>query len=178
MKDLLQKCLDFLVDNNVPNCEDLKREVKTKLHLFNDSEIIGYVSKGDLDNIGFNTDDLDGDDISDIASKLIDAYCDNGYWIDLEVIAEGKGIPKRSGIIGTFKIDGDNVSIMTMDEEGENQQELFLQISDFVDVTKISSCEKELVIYNIKEEIKDLSDCSIDNLHCLVTEIFNEIQKL
>ena len=153
------------MDNNVPNCEDLKREVKTKLELYRDSEILGYVSKEDLESIGFNTDNLVNDDISDIASKMLDAYCDNGYWIDLEIIAENKDIPKRTGVIGTFKIDGDNLHVYT------EKQELFLKISDF-------KTKYNLDYEDIKYEINDLSDISIDNIDNLSKEIYNEIKKL
>lgn len=94
MKDLLKSCLEFLNEHDVPDCDELKHQIETKLQSYSTSEILGYVSKNDLDSIGFNTDNLDNDDLSDIASKMLDAYCNNGYWIDLEIIAEDKGIPK------------------------------------------------------------------------------------
>ena len=31
---------------------------------------------------------LDDDDMKRIASKMADAYCDNGFWIDLPIIVE------------------------------------------------------------------------------------------
>ena len=30
-----------------------------------------------------------------LASKMADAYCDGGFWIDLEIIAEHLGVNKR-----------------------------------------------------------------------------------
>lgn len=165
MKNLLKSCLEFLNENDVPNCTELKHQIETKLELYRDSEILGYVSKEDLESIGFNTDNLVNDDISDIASKMLDAYCDNGYWIDLEIIAENKDIPKRTGVIGTFKIDGDNLHVYT------EKQELFLKISDF-------KTKYNLDYEDIKYEINDLSDISIDNIDNLSKEIYNEIKKL
>jgi hypothetical protein len=31
---------------------------------------------------------LDDDDMKQIASKMADAYCDNGFWIDLPIMVE------------------------------------------------------------------------------------------
>ncbi len=31
---------------------------------------------------------IDDGDMQEIANKLADAYCDNGFWIDLPIIAE------------------------------------------------------------------------------------------
>jgi hypothetical protein len=31
---------------------------------------------------------LDDDDMAEIAGKMADAYCDQGFWIDLEIIAQ------------------------------------------------------------------------------------------
>lgn len=39
---------------------------------------------------------LDDADMQRIASKMADAYCDNGFWIDLEIIATDLS-PKGAG---------------------------------------------------------------------------------
>ena len=79
MKDLLQKCLDFLVDNNVPNCEDLKNEIQSKLNFYIDSEPLGYVSKIDLETLGYNIDNIDCSDLKSIAEELMDTYTKDLY---------------------------------------------------------------------------------------------------
>jgi hypothetical protein len=38
---------------------------------------------------------LDDADMEWIASKMADAYCDNGFWIDLKIIAEAVIEEKR-----------------------------------------------------------------------------------
>lgn len=61
---------------------------------------IGYfpitrVSRDDLKAKGFWTNNVDDATMERLASKMGDAYLDNGYWIDLEIIAEHLDIPKR-----------------------------------------------------------------------------------
>jgi len=56
---------------------------------------ITSVARADLDEIGYNITNI-GDDIMErLASKLADAYCDNGFWIDLPIIADFLEIPKK-----------------------------------------------------------------------------------
>lgn len=56
---------------------------------------ITSVSREDLESIGFATNDVDDSTMERLASKMADAYCDNGFWIDLPIIAESLGIPKK-----------------------------------------------------------------------------------
>lgn len=49
---------------------------------------ITSVCRADLESAGFNTKNVDDGTMSELASKMADAYCDNGFWIELEVLAE------------------------------------------------------------------------------------------
>ena len=52
---------------------------------------ITSVCKADLLHAGFTKkqiNSLDDADMAQIASKMADAYCDNGFWIDLPIIVE------------------------------------------------------------------------------------------
>lgn len=56
---------------------------------------ITSICRADLEGIGFDTKNVDDGDMSQLASKMADAYCDNGFWIDLEILAEYLKIKKR-----------------------------------------------------------------------------------
>ena len=56
---------------------------------------ITTVCRADLENAGFSTADVGDDTMSELGSKMADAYCDMGFWEDLEIIAEHLGIRRR-----------------------------------------------------------------------------------
>jgi len=56
---------------------------------------ITSVSREDLESKGFDTSKVDDSTMERLASKMGDAYCENGFWIDLPIIAEYLEIPKR-----------------------------------------------------------------------------------
>jgi hypothetical protein len=49
---------------------------------------ITTVCRGDLEQAGFDTMDVDDDTMSELASKMADAYCDMGFWEDLKILAK------------------------------------------------------------------------------------------
>lgn len=58
---------------------------------------IAHVSREDLDYIGYDTSNVSDSTMERLASKLGDDYCDQLFWISLDVIAgECLGIPKKS----------------------------------------------------------------------------------
>lgn len=57
---------------------------------------ITSVAREDLEEIGFDTSGIDDDDMERLAGKMADAYLDNGFWIDLPIIAEYLEIPKKN----------------------------------------------------------------------------------
>ena len=56
---------------------------------------ITSVCRQDLEDAGFDTTNVDDRDMEHLASKMADAYCDDGFWIDLPIIAEHLEIPKK-----------------------------------------------------------------------------------
>lgn len=56
---------------------------------------ITSVSREDLEGIGYDTSKVDAETMERLASKMADAYCDNGFWIDLPILADYLEIPKK-----------------------------------------------------------------------------------
>lgn len=56
---------------------------------------ITSVCRADLEAAGFDTIDVDNDTMSELASKMANAYCDMGFWEDLKILAEHLEIKKR-----------------------------------------------------------------------------------
>lgn len=56
---------------------------------------ITSVCRADLESAGFDTTDVDDDTMSELASKMANAYCDIGFWADMEVLAEYLKIKKH-----------------------------------------------------------------------------------
>lgn len=61
-----------------------------------ESFCISRLSREDLEEKGFDTSDVDDKTMEKLASKLGDDYCEQLFWISLEIIAESMGIPKKS----------------------------------------------------------------------------------
>jgi hypothetical protein len=56
---------------------------------------ITSVHRADLEEQGFDTSAVDDGTMRELADKMADAYCDQAYWIDLEIIADHLGIPHK-----------------------------------------------------------------------------------
>ena len=56
---------------------------------------ITSVCRADLEEAGFDTTKVNDGTMSELASKMADAYCDMGFWEDLDILAEHLKIPKR-----------------------------------------------------------------------------------
>lgn len=57
---------------------------------------ITSVSREDLEARGFNTKNVGDDTMERLASKMGDAYVENGFWEDMYIIAEYLDIPRRA----------------------------------------------------------------------------------
>ena len=57
---------------------------------------ITSVHRGDLEAQGFDASVVDDATMFELADKMADAYLDSDFWIDLEIIAEAIGIPRRA----------------------------------------------------------------------------------
>jgi len=60
-----------------------------------DSFPIVSVSRADLEDKGYDTSEVDDATMERLASKLGDAYVENGFWIDLPIMADYLEIPKK-----------------------------------------------------------------------------------
>jgi hypothetical protein len=56
---------------------------------------ITSIHRSDLEQAGFDASVVDDGTMIEIAEKMADAYLDQVFWIDLEVIAEALGVPQR-----------------------------------------------------------------------------------
>ena len=56
---------------------------------------ITSVARADLEDIGYDPSFTDDATMERLASKMADAYLDNGFWIDLPILADHLGIPKQ-----------------------------------------------------------------------------------
>ena len=73
--------------------------------------------RGDLEGIGYDTEEVDDQTMVELARKLGSAYTEQVYWIDLPIIADDLDIPKKQKACcycgkdsfqeGGFKTDGD-----------------------------------------------------------------------
>jgi hypothetical protein len=63
---------------------------------FEDYFPITTVSRADLEAVGFDASSVDDGTMLELADKMADAYLDNVFWIDLDIIAEALGIPQRA----------------------------------------------------------------------------------
>lgn len=56
---------------------------------------ITSICRDDLEEVGFDTKNVDDGTMSKLASKMADAYCEFTFWSDLEIIAEYLKIKKH-----------------------------------------------------------------------------------
>lgn len=60
-----------------------------------DSFVISRVSREDLEAIGFDTSNVSDSTMEKLASRLGDDYCDQLFWISLDIMAEYFEIPRK-----------------------------------------------------------------------------------
>lgn len=67
----------------------------TKIYIKKDTSFpITSVSRDDLIDAGFDASDVSDDIMTELASKMANAYVENTFWIDLGIIAEDLGVKK------------------------------------------------------------------------------------
>jgi len=57
---------------------------------------ITSVARADLFDEGYDVSKVSDEIMERLASKMANAYVENGFWIDLGIIAEDLGIPKKN----------------------------------------------------------------------------------
>ena len=85
--------------------EDLKEAVyrEAQQHGFHGGFPITSVARGDLESQGFDASNVTDDQMAEIADHMQDAYCDDAFWVELDVIAEDMDIPRKAE--GTEEVD-------------------------------------------------------------------------
>jgi hypothetical protein len=56
---------------------------------------ITSVHRSDLEGLGYDVSEVDDGIMSHLASKMANAYLDQAFWIDLPILADHFGIPKK-----------------------------------------------------------------------------------
>jgi hypothetical protein len=59
---------------------------------------ITSVDREDLESQGFDASSVTDEQMAEIADHMADAYCDDGFWVELAVIADDMGIPLKEGV--------------------------------------------------------------------------------
>ena len=77
--------------------EHLKEAVyrEAQQHGFHGGFPITSVAREDLETQGFDASNVTDGQMAEIADHMADAYCDDAFWVELEVIADDMGIPLK-----------------------------------------------------------------------------------
>ena len=77
--------------------EHLKEAVyrEAQQHGFHGEFPITSVAREDLESQGFDASNVTDDQMAEIADHMQDAYCDDAFWVELDVIADDMGIPRK-----------------------------------------------------------------------------------
>ena len=77
--------------------EHLKEAVyrDAQQHGFHGGFPITSVAREDLESQGFDATNVTDEQMAAIADHMADAYCDDAFWVELEVIADDMGIPLK-----------------------------------------------------------------------------------
>ena len=59
---------------------------------------ITSVAREDLESQGFDASRVTEEQMAEIADHMQDAYCDDAFWVELEVIADDMGILLKEGV--------------------------------------------------------------------------------
>lgn len=89
-KDAFVAHIDFLLDE-IPETAEVS-DVTLQQEFFE----ISSVARADLENKGYDTSSITDVQMRNLARSLGDAYVENGFWTDLEIIADYLEIPKKS----------------------------------------------------------------------------------
>jgi hypothetical protein len=74
--------------------EALYREMQQRG--FNGGFPITSVARGDLESQGFDASNVTDEQMAEIADHMQDAYCDDAFWVELDVIADDMDIPRTA----------------------------------------------------------------------------------
>ena len=67
----------------------------TETELQSDDYPVVTVCRDDLEDKGYDTENITDDQMESLASKMGNAYLDDGFFIDLEICADALNLPKK-----------------------------------------------------------------------------------
>ena len=78
--------------------EDLKEALYREMQQygFHGGFPIAAVAREDLESKGFDASHVTDDQMAEIVDHMQDAYCDDAFWVELEVIADDMDIPRTA----------------------------------------------------------------------------------
>jgi hypothetical protein len=84
-------------DQTPENWESLKEAMYREMQQygFRGSFPITSVAREDLESQGFDASKVTDDQMAEIADHMQDAYCDDAFWVEIDVIADDMGIPRN-----------------------------------------------------------------------------------
>jgi hypothetical protein len=87
----------YLTNPTAYEWENLKEAIyrEAQQHGFHGGFPITSVAREDLESQGFDASNVTDDQMAEIADKMQDAYCDDAFWVELEVIADDMDIPRK-----------------------------------------------------------------------------------
>lgn len=94
--------------------------------------VVCVLSRGDLEALGYNKDVLSDSEMKRLASKMGDAYVENGFWIDLKLFLEHYNVPT----IDEFNAHS-VFEFMFQDEDYESIRNQFGYANDDIDVEEL-----------------------------------------
>lgn len=84
----------FVVRDDIDGTDYYVQGEITRTDLVSDYFPVTFVSRDDLEGQGYDTSKVDDSTMERLADKMGDAYCESGYWTDLEILADYLEIPK------------------------------------------------------------------------------------
>jgi len=77
------------------NTEEIFYPSHSYMRVIKESFPISCLSREDLEDKGFDASEVDDATMQRLADKLGNDYCEQMFWISLEIIAESMGIPMK-----------------------------------------------------------------------------------
>lgn len=91
-QDIKREMLEYFRNISSPTSQ----EDRFRLHLESGVTCfdITSLSREDVCNIGYDASKMSDAQMERLADKMADCYCDNSFWIDLDILLDEMSIPK------------------------------------------------------------------------------------
>ena len=93
-QDSKREILEYFknIPNPTPQEDKLRLRMESEVMYFN----ITSVSHDDVCERGYDASKISDAQMERLADKMADCYCDNGFWIDLDILLDEMDIPKSN----------------------------------------------------------------------------------